>query len=75
MPAHSLGFTYCQLPVCYQLADAPGIVLELANGRKQESSTTALSLSETNSIIGRDGAISRLTVLVAPGSLRDTNES
>jgi hypothetical protein len=43
----TLAFTYCQVPVVYQLAPAPFMTIEFADGRKQRQN--ALSLDEENS--------------------------
>ena len=74
MPAESLGFTYCQVPVCYQLAPTPmpaktAIVIERANGRTETVRSNTLSPSVSASIFGRCGEIRRLTVLVSRDSL------
>jgi hypothetical protein len=66
MPAGTLGFTYCQLPVCYQLASQSGFRLESADGTCAESSSQTLGRSESSRIFARDPSLRRLTVFLAP---------
>jgi hypothetical protein len=65
MPAGSLGFSYCQLPICYRLADQPGIHFERADGTQGTLPSHTLGRSDSNSIFARDGSFRRLTVFVA----------
>ena len=68
MPANTLGFTYCQVPVCYQLAEAPGIQVERSDGAELQSK--ALTRSASDEIFARNGTIRRLTVFVTPADMR-----
>jgi hypothetical protein len=69
MPARSLAFTYCQVPVCYQLADTATIVIERVSGRTETVRSNALSAPVSASIFSRSGEIRRLTVFVPRDSL------
>lgn len=60
MPPNSLGFTFCQVPVCYVLADAAGIEVEGADGSKSNS----LSMEESRAIFARANTVRRVTVFV-----------
>ena len=64
MPANSLGFTYCQVPVCYQLSDAPGVTVERTDGTSQRIVSDELGAADSSAIFARDGRIERLTVAI-----------
>ena len=70
LPADSLGFTYCQVPVCYRLADAASILVERSNEEQNTVQTNALDAADSESVFSRDGEISRLTVFVPCADLR-----
>jgi hypothetical protein len=70
LPANSLGFTYCQLPISYQLADAASLLVERADGTRETVRGNALGAAESVSVFARNGKISRLTVLVPRTELR-----
>jgi len=69
MPAGTLGFTYCQVPFCYQLADRPGVCLQRYDGTLKDVPSPAIDRSDSNSIFARDGAFSRVTVFVPRGDI------
>jgi hypothetical protein len=68
LPAESLGFTYCQVPICYRLADAASITVERGQGITHVEGNT-LSPTDSAEIFARTGAISRLTVQVSRKNL------
>jgi len=70
LPAHSLGFTYCQLPVSYQLADAASILVERADGAQETVRGYSLGAADSLAVFTRNGKLSRLTVLVPRTDLR-----
>jgi hypothetical protein len=70
LPANSLSFTYCQVPVCYRVADDASILIEGANGDREPVRGNALGSDDSRSIFSRDGRISRLTVFVPQADLR-----
>jgi hypothetical protein len=70
LPANSLGFTYCQVPVSYQLADAASILVERADGTQETIRGSALGDTDSVSVLTRNGKISRLTVFVPRAELR-----
>ena len=71
LPPESLGFTYCQIPICYQLAEAPSITLERRAGSRRIDGDT-LPAAESASIFARDGAISKIIVSIPRGKLQQT---
>jgi len=67
LPAGSLAFTCCQVPVCYRLGDRSFIRLERSDGSIEIVEGTELSREVTAEIGGRRGTYRRLTVTV-PGT-------
>jgi len=68
LPAESLAFTYCQIPICYQLADAASISIERGQGTTCVEGNT-LSPADSTEIFARTGSISRLVVKVSRTNL------
>ena len=71
LPAESLGFTYCQLPICYQLHDAAALEIERADGTRASQLSHNLNRADSAAILGRDGSIRRLTVNLSGTVLRE----
>ncbi len=70
LPAGSLAFTCCGVPVCYRLGDEPSIRLHLADGTVRTVVGAELGREDTEAIGERRGTVERLTVSVPRGSLR-----
>ena len=62
VPAGTLAFTYCQVPIVYRLADDPGLTLHLADGTTREMGGLALDEASSREIFDRSGAIARVEV-------------
>jgi hypothetical protein len=62
LPAHSLAFTCCQVPVLYRLGQQPHLALALADGTAIRQPGLALDAASSRSIFQREGRIARLTV-------------
>jgi hypothetical protein len=72
LPAGTLGFTICQVPVVFRLAKGEGrITATLTAGGTHDSSGLTLDEKTTRAILGRDGTIESLQVDV-PESLCQT---
>jgi hypothetical protein len=71
MPAGTLAFTVCQVPVCYQLADAPAIQCDRFDGTRVELDSPALSRSDSGFIFRREPVLSRLMVFVPRSEIRE----
>jgi len=69
LPAESLAFTYCQVPVCYRLADTASITIENCFGGTRMVPGQKLSPADSKEIFSRSGEIARLTVGIPHGSL------
>ncbi len=65
-----IGFTYCQVPICYQLADTAQIQIEWADGHREMIRSNTLNPESSKSVFERTGAISRLNVFVEGKSLK-----
>ena len=70
LPAGTLAFTYCAMPVCYELADDASIAIERASGVTERVAGPELTAGASAAVFARDGSIDRLTVRVARRELR-----
>jgi hypothetical protein len=71
LPAGSLAFTCCRVPVCYRLADAASIQIEMASGEVATIPGGRLPPAESREVFLRTGRIARITVAVARGGIAD----
>lgn len=62
MPAGSLAFTCCQVPVCFHLDEAGSIRVEWADGRNQHVTGNVLPAEISREIFSRSGLVCGLTV-------------
>ena len=63
LPAGSLAFTYCQVPVRYvQTNDTPWIEIRLADGTVDRRPGCELSQAESAALLARDGMVRGITV-------------
>lgn len=67
----SLAFTWCQVPIVYQLVEkAPGkIAIEWRNGQTENLEENTLSKETSAQIFARNGAIKQISVLIDPEKL------
>jgi hypothetical protein len=70
LPAGSLGFTYCQIPICYHLADSASIMLESREGSTRINGHTLPSTLSAE-IFSRDRTIFRILVEIPRTKLLD----
>jgi hypothetical protein len=70
LPTGTLAFTYCQVPICYTLADTAAITIEWADERKETLRSDLLSAEISASIFARHGKVARLIVQVPRQALR-----
>jgi hypothetical protein len=71
LPAGSLAYTFCQVPVVYIAADEKRIEVRYADGRLQELTGSDLHTETSQHILRRDGRIKQLTVYVPQGLEQD----
>ncbi len=70
LPPGSLGFTVCQVPVVYTLAEGGALRTEYADGRTDTASSRQLSEKDSRAIFDRQGLIARIDVEVTREELR-----
>ena len=71
LQAGSLAFTYCQIPVGYQLADAPSITIERRGNDTKTMPGNALGRADSEAVFARTGEISKLIVKILRDDLCD----
>lgn len=71
VPDSGLAFTWCQVPIVYQLADVSEPVLEIKwnDGRQARSRQLVLSKDDSNELFQRGGHIRQLTVTLGKSLL------
>ena len=69
LPAASLAFTCCQVPVCYELADAFSITIETRSGATRTVPGQRVSVTDSRAIFSRSGEIARLRVHIPANTL------
>jgi hypothetical protein len=71
VPAASLAFTWCQVPIVYRLddADESGIVIHREDGSTESTETLELTCDDSEALFRRSGDIRQLTVSINPNSL------
>jgi hypothetical protein len=70
LPAGSLAFTHCQVPICYRLGDVPSIELVRADGQTERVDGAELGREASRAIFERRGTYRRMTVTVPRGTLQ-----
>lgn len=70
-PANALVFTYCQVPVIYQISNAEFIEIEYNDGSIQKVESTMLPENESKILFDRTGELKALRVFIEESSLRN----
>jgi hypothetical protein len=70
LPVGSLAFTYCDTPICYQLADQASIVVDRLSGPSELVAGDQLPAATSQAIFSRNGSVVRVTVRVPAEVLR-----
>ena len=71
LPAETLAFTYCQVPVVYHRSDQPRIVVHFEDGRHHgRGNGLELDLATSGALFARDGRVLRIDVSLQPGLAR-----
>ena len=60
----SLCFTYCQIPVVYQLARKDGLRVEFSDGKVEESAGLSLDSMTSKKVFERTGEINQIIVSI-----------
>ena len=74
LPAHSLAFTCCQVPVSYVMAEHFAITIEISGGKTRTVDSQRLSEADSRAIFSRTGEIIRLTVSIPASALWERSE-
>lgn len=64
VPANTFCFTFCQVPVLYQLSDEEGILVEYKNGETKSFNSLQLDVSTSDEIFTRSGLVSLVKVSI-----------
>lgn len=67
---NQLFFTYCHVPVVYEIADRTEITISENNGKKHTFQTSMLDVEISKSVFERSGRITQIQVLVDYKSLK-----
>lgn len=70
LPAGALAFTYCQVPVIYELGEEENLVVTFKDGRKEESKTLTLSPTSSQQLFERTAQIEKIVVQLKKARLR-----
>jgi hypothetical protein len=65
LPANSLAYTFCQVPIVYVAGDEEGIAVRYADGRTHERTGHELDVETSQHVLRRDGRVQQLTVTVS----------
>jgi len=68
LPAGSLAFTFCQVPVVYARGDEVAVTAHLADGTTVDQPDGVLSAELSDSIFRREGRVTSLSVHVPEGT-------
>ena len=71
LPAHTLAFTWCQVPVTYRLENGaePAATVVYADGSERRHAPPVLSAEDSASLFRRVGHIREINVSLSPNSL------
>ena len=64
LEAHSLGFTYCQVPIIYKLSDKNGLEIISKNDNYRTLNNFTLDVEASKSIMERTGEIQQIIVSI-----------
>jgi len=67
---NSLCFTYCQIPIVFQLADKEGIEVQQNSASVVKFDSLQLDKETSNNLFERNGKIEQLVVSINKSSLR-----
>ena len=70
LPENSLGFTYCQVPIIYQLAEVNAIEVEYANGKNKSFEGLSLDSNVSQTVFTRNSEVEYIRVHIHPSILK-----
>ena len=65
-----LAFSYCQVPIIYQLSEGEGVEIILKDGKTQQSDTRILDQTTCNELFSRSGQIQKIKVKIPQSILK-----
>ncbi|MEZ5278805.1 MAG: hypothetical protein R3F07_20660 [Opitutaceae bacterium] len=71
LPAQSLGFTFCQVPVVYRAGEGPALELHQADGRIIQRESARLTRDESAAVFRRNCVVRKIVVRIPVDSLAD----
>jgi hypothetical protein len=69
LATNSLCFTYCQVPIVYQISAQEGIEVLFNDGRSKKFDSLTLDKETTYTLFQRDGSINQIKVKIEEGKL------
>jgi len=69
VPANGIAFSWCQVPIVYQLGDKPQLTIKLRNGSIETSSELALSAAHSQELFDRSGQIKLIEIVLSKDML------
>ena len=70
LPKNSLAFTYCQIPIVYQLANTSRIEIVHQDGKVTKNDTLSLDQTTSQKIFERTGEVARIMVYINDAILK-----
>tara|TARA_R110002124_G_scaffold278161_1_gene449969 strand:+ start:8766 stop:12176 length:3411 start_codon:yes stop_codon:yes gene_type:complete len=70
LPKNSIGFTCCQVPVIYKMAEQSGLEVELNDGSTKVFESSGLDKETSHQIFQRSGVVKRIMVSLQKKDLR-----
>ena len=67
LQAGQLGFTYCQIPVVYSLANETSIIITFANGTEKAIAGDTIDAQTSLAIFDKTGEVVKINVALKPG--------
>ena len=67
LQAGQLGFTYCQVPVIYSIADETSIIISFADGSEKAIAADAIDAQTSLAIFDKTGEVVKIQVALQPG--------
>ena len=69
LPAGSICFTYCQIPIHYQIANSEGIQIIMSNGKSKDIANHYLGVEMSQLVFKRSGDIAHIKVYIKEENL------
>jgi hypothetical protein len=74
IPANSLAFTYCQVPIVYEVAGECGLEVVFQDGTRAQSRASRLSAEISRSIFDRSGRVRMIRAAIVPNNTSRGND-